>query len=81
MLGWSFSLEEVNTRERIDYWEGGLFSDGWLQKAVENQDAIKVSSSGGYPDLYLIKTKILAGVREPVDTKSKWLYVEVWDQS
>ncbi len=81
MLGWSFSVKEVNTAERIYYWEGSLFSDMWLQEAVKNEDAMKVKSNGGYPDLYLVRTKVLDETKGIMPTTSRWLYVEVWDQS
>jgi hypothetical protein len=81
MLGWSFSVKEVTSRDRIDYWEGGLFSDTWLQEAVKNHDAMELAKNGGYPNLYLVKTKILDEVRGIQPTTNKWVYVEVWDQS
>lgn len=81
MLGWSFLVKELDTNKRLDYWEGGLFADEWLQEGLRNKSALPIMLTGGYPNTYIITHKLFKSIRGIVESESDWFFLEVWDQS
>lgn len=89
MLGWSFGVSALTDPEdkysfkKYAYWEGGLWSDEWLQTAVKFGAATQIVNNGGYPDIYEVVVNVLPEDKVPnlSEIKTEKCMVEVWDQS